>query len=112
MTDIAAVRRQLKIKTGAVQRLTKETKVYREETADLETKLNKLKNDKAEEWDIKNATKMVEESKKMITDATTRLEKAVEDLQTLITSAKQESGLGADDEELVNAEKAVEQATA
>jgi len=55
---------------------------------------------------------MVEESKKMIVDATTRLGKALEDLQALITSAKEESGLAADDEALVNAEKAVQQATA
>ncbi|KAF8910050.1 tubulin binding cofactor A [Gymnopilus junonius] len=114
MSDAAAVRRQLKIKTAAVQRLSKETKVYNEETSELETKLNKLKekgND-AEEWDIKNATKMVEESKKMIVDATTRLGKAAEDLQALITSAKEEFGLPIDDEELINAEKAVQQATA
>jgi len=43
MSDIAAIRRQLKIKTGVVSRLSKETKVYREETGELERKLNKLK---------------------------------------------------------------------
>jgi len=111
MSDIPAIRRQLKIKTGVVSRLSKETKVYREETGELETKLNKLKENGADEWDIKNATKMVDESKKMIVDATTRLGKALEDLQALITSAKEESGLATDDEELVNAEKAVQQAT-
>jgi len=112
MSDIPAVQRQLKIKSGAVQRLAKETKLYRKETGQLETKLGKLVVDGAEEWDIKNATKMVAESQKMILDTTTRLGKAVDDLQALIKSAKEESGFAADDEELLKAEKTVQEATA
>ncbi|KAF8203982.1 tubulin binding cofactor A [Pholiota molesta] len=102
MSDIAAVRRQLKIKSGVVQRLGKETKLYAKETTQLVTKKDKLVADGADEWDIKNATKMVEESDKMIIDTKTRLDKA--------TSAKEDSGLAAD-EELIKAEKTIEEAT-
>jgi len=111
MTDIPAIQRQLKIKTGVVQRLSKETKVYRKETTQIEAKVVKLVEDGAEEWDIKNATKMAQESHKMILDATTRLGKAVEDLQALITSAKEESGLAAEDEALLKAEQTLKEAT-
>jgi len=112
MSDTAAVQRQLRIKSGVVQRLAKETKLYLKETGQLETKLDKLTADSAEEWDIKNARKMVDESQKMIVDCTTRLGKAVEDLQALVKSAKEDSGLPAEDEELVKAEKTLQEATA
>ncbi|KDR85640.1 hypothetical protein GALMADRAFT_234632 [Galerina marginata CBS 339.88] len=109
MSDIPAVKRQLKIKSGVVQRLAKETKLYRKETGQLETKLEKLVADAADEWDVKNARKMVDESNKMILDCTTRLGKAVEDLQALIKSAKEETGLAATDEDLVKAEQTIQE---
>jgi len=111
MSDTAAVKRQLKIKSGVVQRLAKETKLYAKETAQIVTKKVKLVADGADEWDIKNATKMVEESEKMVIDTKTRLDKAVLDLKDFIKSAKEESGLAADSEELVNAGKTIDEAT-
>jgi len=102
--DIAAIRRQLKIKSGVVQRLTKENGLYRKEADQLEAKKNKFIADGAEHWDISNATKMMEESKKMIHDTFTRLEKAIEELAGLITSAKGEAEL-TDDKELIKAEE-------
>jgi len=109
MSDIASVRKQLKIKSGVVQRLTKETGLYRKEVDQLEAKKNKFIADGAEHWDISNATKMTEESKKMIQDTSTRLEKATEDLIALITSAKEKTEL-ASDEELLKAEEILKEA--
>ncbi|KAH9486343.1 Tubulin-specific chaperone A [Psilocybe cubensis] len=111
MSDTAALQRQLRIKTGVVQRLQKESKVYIEETSQLEARLAKLTAENADEWDLKNAGKMVDESKKMILDASTRLGKAVEDLQGLVTSTKEESALPADDEALVKAEEVIKEGT-
>jgi len=102
-TDIA-IRRQLRIKSGVVHRLTKENGLYRKEADQLEAKKNKFIADGAEHWDISNATKMWEESKKMIQDTSTRLEKAAEELATLITSVKK-TKLALDDEELIKAEE-------
>jgi len=102
MTDTAAIRRQLQIQSGVVQRLTKENGLYRKEADQLEAKKNKFIADGAENWDISNATKMTEESKKMIQDTTTRLKKATEALTTLITSANNETEL-AGDKELIKA---------
>jgi len=102
--DITAIRRELKIKSGVVHRLTKENGLYRKEADQLEAKKNKFIADGAENWDISNATKMMEESKKMIHDTATRLEKAVELLVALITSAKGKTGL-TDAEELIKAEE-------
>jgi len=57
MSDTAAVRKQLKIKSSATLRLAKEAKLYVTETTALEAKNAKLIADSAEEWDVKNATK-------------------------------------------------------
>jgi len=97
--DIAALRRQLKIKSGVVHRLTKENGLYRKEADQLQAKRDKFIADDAEHWDISNATKMTEESRKMIQDTFTRLEKAIEELATVITSAKKPELAG--DEELI-----------
>ncbi|KAF8727769.1 hypothetical protein AX14_007045 [Amanita brunnescens Koide BX004] len=106
--DDSAIRRQLKIKVGAVKRLSKEHKLYKKEAEELKGKLDKLKVESAEEWDIKNTTKLVEESSKMITDTGTRLGKVVEELRDLVASAKQKAEMNGD-EELVKAEDALEE---
>ncbi|KAF8167439.1 tubulin binding cofactor A [Crassisporium funariophilum] len=111
MSDLPAIRRQLRIKSGVVSRLTKETTLYRKEAEQLETKRDKFIADGAENWDIGNSTRMAEESRKMVQDTITRLTKAVEDLETLITSAKKEPAL-AEDEELRKAVEILEKGKA
>jgi len=88
MANLEAVKKQLKIKSGVVQRLAKENKLYTKEVGDLITKQDGLKAKGAEEWDIKNAGKMIEESRKMVKDTATRLEQAAGGLEQLITEAK------------------------
>jgi len=102
MSDIAAIHKQLDIKLGVVQRLTKENGLYRKEADQLEAKKNKFIADGAEHWDISNATKMTEESKKMVQDTSTRLKKAIEELIALITSAKETASA---DDEFIRAEE-------
>ncbi|KAF9531857.1 hypothetical protein CPB83DRAFT_760772 [Crepidotus variabilis] len=87
MSDVAAVRRQLKIKTGAAGRLYKETSLYRKEVLQLEAKRTKLLQDGAEDWDVKNAGKMMDESNKLVLDTEERLNKAKEELQALVVFA-------------------------
>jgi len=109
MSDIdITIRRQLRIKSGVVHRLTKENGLYRKEADQLDAKKNKFIADGAEHWDISNATNMSEESRKMIQDTSTRLEKAAEELGTLITSVK--TKLAVDDEELIKAEEILKKA--
>ncbi|PPR01939.1 hypothetical protein CVT24_001278 [Panaeolus cyanescens] len=111
MSDAIALRRQLKIKTGVANRLGKEVGVYRKEVAQLEEKRDQLIKDghPEDEWDVKNTTRMKQESEKMIHDTASRLEAAIEDLRTLIENAKK-AGLN-EDEELRNAEEALKSVT-
>ncbi|KAJ7492175.1 tubulin binding cofactor A-domain-containing protein [Mycena latifolia] len=108
MSDIPALRRQLKIKAGATARLKKEYELYQKELVDQKLKKDRLVADGAEEWDIKNAGKMEDESEKMIKDATTRLAKVYGELRDLVVSAKKEPAL-AQDEEFLKAEGILEE---
>ncbi|KAJ7601301.1 tubulin binding cofactor A [Roridomyces roridus] len=107
--DLATLRRQLKIKTGAASRLNKEHGMYQKEAADLKIKKDKLRADGAEEWDIKNAGKMEDESYKMIQDTADRLAKAYGELRDLVVSAKKQPGI-TDDEVFHKAEEILEEA--
>ncbi|TDL28137.1 tubulin binding cofactor A [Rickenella mellea] len=110
MSDPASIRRQLKIKTGVVNRLIKENQLYRKECVAQKLKVDKFVADGAEDWDIKNGRKMLEESEKMITDSSDRLGKAVADLRGLLTGVRQDPQYAADPE-FLNAEGALEMAS-
>ena len=104
MADVAGVRKQLKIKSGVVQRLAKEYGLYQKEAEEQKKKVEKFIADGAEEWDIKNGKKMLEESEKMIQDTRGRLEKAADELKDLIDRSKRVDELK-QDEELLKAEE-------
>jgi len=106
--DAPAIRRQLKIKLGAMKRLSKEHGLYKKEVEEQKKKLDRLKAEKAEEWDIKNAGKMLEESSKMVTDSETRRDKAAGELRDVVASAKQKAEMNGDDE-LIKAEEALKE---
>ncbi|KIL71599.1 hypothetical protein M378DRAFT_65739 [Amanita muscaria Koide BX008] len=107
--DPPAIRRQLKIKGGVVKRLYKEHGLYKTETTEQQAKRDKLKEEKsAEEWDVKNAEKMLEESKKMVEDSRKRLGNALQELRSLVKLAQDKPELKRDDE-LINAEQVLKE---
>ncbi|KAJ6520294.1 tubulin binding cofactor A-domain-containing protein [Mycena sanguinolenta] len=111
MSDTAALRRQLKIKSGVTNRLKKELELYQKELVDQKIKTDKLIAAGAEEWDIKNSGKMTDESEKMIKDATERLAQAYHELRQLVVSAKENPDL-AQDEDFLKAEGILEETAA
>ncbi|KAI0756552.1 tubulin binding cofactor A [Daedaleopsis nitida] len=108
MPDTAGIRRQLKIKAGSAKRLYKEHRLYQKEEEDLKRKLDKHIADNAEEWDIKNTRRMLEESGKMITDSAERLGAVVQQLRELLVNAEKDPEL-AQDEEVLKAQEAMEE---
>ncbi|KAL0580694.1 hypothetical protein V5O48_001335 [Marasmius crinis-equi] len=112
MSDISNLKRQLKIKSGAAKRLLKENGLYRKESEDLKRKLDKLIADGVpeDEWEVKNARRLCEESNKMIQDSSERLGSNIADLRELIVQAKKEESL-AEDVDLLNAESVLEEAS-
>ncbi|KAF9075012.1 tubulin binding cofactor A-domain-containing protein [Rhodocollybia butyracea] len=109
MSEIAALKRQLKIKSGAAKRLLKENGIYTKETGDLQRKLDKMIDDGAEEWDLKNAKRLVEESTRMIADTRDRMGRAVGELKDVVIKAKTEPTL-AEDPDFLSAEEILVQA--
>ncbi|KAI0685079.1 tubulin binding cofactor A [Cytidiella melzeri] len=108
MSDSATVLRQLKIKSGATKRLFKEHKSYVLEEEQQKIKLEKLKADGAEEWDVKNAQKMLEESGKMVNDTSAKLGVSVQDLRALLVAAEKDGSI-AKTEEVLKAEEVLEE---
>ncbi|KAI6163777.1 tubulin binding cofactor A [Pisolithus thermaeus] len=105
-----AVHRQLKIQVGAAKRLLKEHDLYRQEAQAQEQKLSKLADENAEEWELKHARRIAEESQRMVKDTRNRLGKAVQELTSFVASIKNKPEFE-NDEELVKAEEALKAAS-
>ncbi|KAL5004761.1 hypothetical protein ScPMuIL_018217 [Solemya velum] len=106
MTDVQV--KQLKIRTGVVRRLVKEKQAYEKEAVDLEQKVEKMKTDGKDEYDIRKQTEVLQESKAMIPDTLKRLKTAYAELEQLIqTSAELHES-----EEYVAAQNVMESAKA
>ncbi|GBE77476.1 tubulin binding cofactor A-domain-containing protein [Sparassis latifolia] len=108
MAEVAALRRQLKIKNGVCKRLWKEHKSYQTEEVQQRIKVDKFKAVGAEDWDIKNGTRMLEESQKMVKDTANRLGVALQELRELIVTAEKIPDMG-NSEELVQAQAIFEE---
>ncbi|KAF8559962.1 tubulin binding cofactor A [Imleria badia] len=106
-----AIQRQLKIKVGAAKRLLKEHILYKKEAEDHHRNVDRKVAENAEEWDIKIARRLFEESQRMIKDTGDRLEKATQELKTLIDSVKSRPEF-TEDKELLEAEKEFTEASA
>lgn len=106
MSNKPAVHRQLNIKSGVAKRLLKEHILYAKEAEEQQRKLDKLIANNAEEWDVKSARRILEESHRMIKDSDNRLGKAVQDLRELVLRVKSQPEF-AEDVELLHAEEAL-----
>ena len=79
----AKISRQLRIKTGIVKRLRKDVVSYREEAKIQQARLDKMLEEKRDEYDIKKMGQVVQESLMMIPHCLRRLKIANEDLKNL-----------------------------
>jgi len=110
MSDTTAVKRQLKIQANVVKRLSKEHKLYRTEAEDQKKKVDKFLAEGAEEWDIKNGRRVLDEAHRMILDSETRLAKAVTDLRETVVFAQKSPSEFAETEEYKLAEAILQEA--
>ncbi|KAN0100250.1 Tubulin binding cofactor A [Tylopilus felleus] len=110
-SETLAVQRQLKIRVGAAKRLLKEHNLYKKEADDQQRKVDRMVAENGDEWEIKNAKRIFEEFQRMIKDTGDRLEKATQELKTLIDSVQSRPEFS-DDKELLEAEKQFTEASA
>jgi len=95
-------------------RLSKEQKLYAKENLDQKLKVDRFVASNADEWDIKNGKRMLEESERMIVDTHKRLGDAVQGLRGLIIEFKADPVLAEAQElaqELLSAEEEIKTAT-
>ncbi|XP_011293273.2 tubulin-specific chaperone A [Musca domestica] len=81
--------RQLTIKTGVVKRLTKERTVYEREITTERNRLEKFKNEGADEHVLKKQEEVIQECLMMIPDALRRLKEQVELLEKFLEDEKE-----------------------
>lgn len=76
--------KQINIKTGVVKRLSKEKTSYEVESVQIEVKIEKMRTDGKDEYDIKKQGEVLQETRAMVPDCQRRLKKAYGDLEALL----------------------------
>lgn len=76
--------RTLKIKTGVVKRLAKEKVTYEKEAAQQRERIQKLKEQGKDGYDIKKQEEVLQESLMIVPDCQRRLAKAFDELKKIL----------------------------
>jgi len=100
--------RTLKIKTGVVKRLAKEKVTYEKEAAQQRERIQKLKEQDKDGYDIKKQEEVLQESLMMVPDCQRRLIKAFEELKKILDTEQDLKEIG----EYIEAEKVLQEAEA
>ncbi|XP_076181908.1 tubulin-specific chaperone A-like [Ptiloglossa arizonensis] len=100
--------RTLKIKTGVVKRLAKEKVTYEKEAAQQRERIQKLKDQDKDGYDIKKQEEVLQESLMMVPDCQRRLVKAFEELKKILETEQDLKEV----EDYIEAEKVLQEAEA
>lgn len=100
--------RTIKIKTGVVKRITKDKIVYEQEAEEQKAKVERLKQEGRDEYEMRRQVDVLQECLMMIPDSKRRLVKAYEDLDNVLNKEKDLK----DTEEYAAAKKALNEAKA
>ncbi|KAH0951805.1 hypothetical protein HN011_008589 [Eciton burchellii] len=100
--------RTLKIKTGVVKRLAKEKVTYEKEAALQRDKIQKLKEQDKDDYDIRKQEDVLQESLMMVPDCQRRLVKAFEELKKILETEQDLKEI----EDYIEAEKVLQEAEA
>ncbi|KAL6425924.1 tubulin-specific chaperone A [Cataglyphis hispanica] len=98
--------RTLKIKTGVVKRLAKEKITYEKEATQQRERVQKLKEQDKDGYDIKKQEEVLQESLMMIPDCQRRLVKAFEELKNILDTEQDLKEV----EDYIEAEKVLQEA--
>ncbi|KAH7907031.1 tubulin binding cofactor A [Hygrophoropsis aurantiaca] len=114
LNDPKALARQLKTKSKTAQRLLQDYTLYGKEEEEQKLKVDKMVADNGDEYELRNARKILDESNRMIKDSETRLGNAVQELRGLVVRVRSSKEVAQNDElndELIHAEEALEAAS-
>mmetsp|Transcript_4885 Transcript_4885/g.6707 ORF Transcript_4885/g.6707 Transcript_4885/m.6707 type:complete len:124 (+) Transcript_4885:35-406(+) len=105
------LQRQLRIKLGVCKRLQREMRAYEEEVKVNEARVQKMRDDGKDPYDIKKQEEVLGESYMMIPDTRKRLEESYEDLSALLEGSQHDPEIQ-DTENLQEAQKLLSEANA
>ena len=77
-------KRQIKIKSGMVKRITREYESYEQEIKKDKERINKLREAEADEHDLRKQEEVLQESISMLPNTKRRLQEAHEELKNLM----------------------------
>lgn len=85
-------KKQLKVKSGIVKRITREFESYEKEVAKDKDRISKLRESGSDEHTIKKQEDVLQETLSMLPNTRKRLQDAVEDLQNLMREHENDEG--------------------
>ncbi|CAF1130117.1 unnamed protein product, partial [Didymodactylos carnosus] len=85
--------KDLKIKTGVAKRCWKEYLSYKKECVNEQTKVEKMKTDGRDEYDIKKQEEVLKETESMISHTKSGFIKSWKEFQDIYTSAKNDENI-------------------
>lgn len=84
--------RQLKIKTGSLKRNMKDFTSYQNEEKALREKLEKMKDEGKDEYDIKKMQEQIQETFETLVTCKPRIEASIDDLENVIATYEEKPG--------------------
>lgn len=79
---------QIKIKTAALGRLIKEEKMYRQESADQEARVEKMKENGEDEYDIKKQIEVLKDTEQMVPVMRKKIDEMKTSLEAILVSMR------------------------
>mmetsp|Transcript_17382 Transcript_17382/g.25391 ORF Transcript_17382/g.25391 Transcript_17382/m.25391 type:complete len:115 (-) Transcript_17382:73-417(-) len=99
-----AVQKGLRIKLGSCKRLAKEVASYEKEVVDNEARVQRMREEGKDPYDIRKQEEVLAESQMMVPDSRGRLTRALEDLDAFLEENGEDADI-AGSENLENARK-------
>ena len=87
---------KLKVQISACKRLQKEVTSYEKEVVTNEARIQKMKDDGRDEYDIRKQEEVLQESYMMVPDSKSRLERALGELSELLEDFREDESIGQD----------------
>lgn len=88
-----AVTKKLRLQLGVCKRMVKEVASYEKEVDTNTAKLQKMRDEGKDEYDIRKFEEVLHESQMMVPDSKTRQERTFEDLKNLLDDCAKDSEL-------------------
>jgi tubulin-specific chaperone A len=87
---------KLKVQVGVCKRMQKEVTSYEKEVVTNEARIQKMKDDGRDEYDIRKQEEVLQESYMMVPDSKSRLEKALGELSELWDEFQEDESISAE----------------